>query len=124
MSDVEENAKIASEYESLSADEMTRISEVIGKYSALMEQFCTGCGYCRPCPHGVRIPEIFRFTNFYRIYGVEDWARQQYERIRSGRFRRSADLCVECGACEEKCPQKITIRDELKKAHNLLSKAS
>ncbi len=121
MSDVEENTRIASEYEPLSADEMAKIKEVIGTYSALMEQFCTGCGYCQPCPHGVRIPEIFRLMNFYKIYGIEDWARQEYERLRFGHFRGSVDLCVECGECEEKCPQKISIRDELKKAHTLLS---
>lgn len=124
MSDVEENARIASEYEPLSADEMARIKEIIDKYSSLLERFCTGCGYCQPCPSGVRIPEIFNLVNFYRVYGVEDWASQGYERLKSGRFRGSADLCVECGACEEKCPQKINIRDELKKAHILLTKAS
>jgi predicted aldo/keto reductase-like oxidoreductase len=72
----------------------------------------------------VRIPEIFNLVNFYRVYGVEDWARQGYEQLQSSRFHGSADLCVECGACEEKCPQKINIRDELKKAHTLLTKAS
>jgi predicted aldo/keto reductase-like oxidoreductase len=34
----------------------------------------------------------------------------------------SVDFCVECGECEEKCPQKINIREELKKTHTLLTK--
>ena len=123
MSDVEENARIASEYEPLSANEMERITEVIGQYSSLLTRFCTGCGYCQPCPCGVRIPEIFNLMNFYRVYGVEEWARQGYERLQSSRFHGSADLCVECGECEEKCPQKINIRDELKTAHTLLTAA-
>lgn len=121
MSDVEENTRIANEYELLTANEITRIKEVIGTCSALMEQFCTGCGYCQPCPHEVRIPEIFRLMNFYRIYRIEDWARHEYERLRFGHFRGSVDLCVECGECEEKCLQKISIRDELKKVHTLLT---
>jgi len=121
MSDVEENAMIASEYEPLSISEMARIKEVIGKYSDLMYQFCTGCGYCQPCPNRVRIPNVLRLANFYRVYGIKDWSRQQYDRMRSGRFRGSVELCMECGECEEKCPQKINIRDELKKAHSLLT---
>lgn len=123
MSDVEENARIASEYEPLSASDLARVREVIGKYSTLIERFCTGCGYCQPCPHGVRIPEVFRLMNFYNVYGVKDWARQQYEMMRSGVFRGSVDLCAECGECEKKCPQEIMIREELKKAHKLLTEA-
>lgn len=121
VSDVEENARIVSEFKPLSKGEMARIKEVVGKYSDLIERFCTGCGYCQPCPQGVRIPDIFRSANFYRVYGVKDWAKQQYARLLSSAFHGSADLCVECGQCEAKCPQKISIRDELKKAHALLT---
>lgn len=121
ISDIEENARIASEFKPLSANEIARIKEVRSKYSALMEQFCTGCGYCQPCPNGVRVPDIFRLANSYRIYGITDWARQQYGGMRSGALRGSVDLCAECGQCEAKCPQKISIRDELKKAHALLT---
>lgn len=123
MSDVEENAKIASEYKPLSPSEMTEIKKFTDKYSSLMERFCTGCGYCQPCPQGVRIPAIFRLMNISNIYGVKDWATEQYARMRSGGpfGRGSADLCIQCGECEEKCPQKINIRDDLKKAHTLLT---
>ena len=124
MSDVEENAKIASDFEPFSASDMAKVKETISKYSAVMEKFCTGCGYCQPCPHGVRIPEVFRLMNFYNVYGVRDWARGQYEFMRSGGFRGSVELCVECGECEKKCPQKISIREELKKAHKLLTEGN
>jgi predicted aldo/keto reductase-like oxidoreductase len=33
-----------------------------------------------------------------------------------------ADNCVECGECEEKCPQQIEIIENLKQAHQLLYK--
>jgi hypothetical protein len=101
---------------------MQKIKDVVNKYSTLMEEFCTGCGYCQPCNQGVRIPDIFRVANFNRIYEVENWAKQQYQRMRSGPWRASVDFCIECGECEPKCPQKINIRDELKKAHSLLTK--
>jgi len=122
MSDVEENASIASEYKPLSADDMATVEEVTSKYTALMEKFCTGCGYCQPCPQRVRIPDIFRLMNFHNIYGVKDWANQQYKILQARHG--SADACIECGECEEKCPQKIPIREELKKAHTLLTEGS
>jgi predicted aldo/keto reductase-like oxidoreductase len=31
-----------------------------------------------------------------------------------------ANNCVECGECEEKCPQQIEIIENLKQAHQLL----
>jgi len=123
ISDIEENARIASAFQPLSADEMAGIKEVRSKYSALMEQFCIGCGYCQPCPHGVRIPDIFRLANTMKIYDIQEWTRHQYARMRSGALRGSVDLCAECGDCEAKCPQKIRIRDELKEAHALLTEA-
>lgn len=124
MSDVLENAKIASEYKPLSAGEMKKVQSVALNYIALTERFCTGCGYCQPCPQGVRIPQIFRLMNINSVYGVENWAKEQYNtRLRRGGpfGKGSADLCIQCGQCEEKCPQKISIRDELKKAHAMLT---
>ena len=34
----------------------------------------------------------------------------------------NAEACVECGECLEKCPQNIEIIDQLKKAHEILTK--
>jgi hypothetical protein len=34
---------------------------------------------------------------------------------------KQADSCIECGECEPKCPQKIPIIEQLKKAHEILS---
>jgi predicted aldo/keto reductase-like oxidoreductase len=34
----------------------------------------------------------------------------------------NASLCVECGACLEKCPQQINIPEELKKVDAILGK--
>ncbi|MGA3175327.1 MAG: 4Fe-4S binding protein, partial [Syntrophorhabdales bacterium] len=35
-----------------------------------------------------------------------------------------ASACVDCGECEEKCPQHIPIREELKKVHATLYRES
>jgi predicted aldo/keto reductase-like oxidoreductase len=76
-----------------------------------------------PCEQGVAIPTIFGLMNAYRLYGLKDYAQQRYRRLgsHSRRGHMAADACIECGQCEEKCPQNIPIIKQLKQAHKALS---
>jgi len=124
---VEENARTASLSEPLSSKQLHIIENFIEKRKKKEEIPCTNCGYCQPCPENVAIPEIFKLINYYTVYGLKEWARKQYQNIGVGTLesgekdeRRQADACVECGECEEKCPQKIKIVEKLKEAHRVL----
>ncbi len=78
---------------------------------------CTGCKYCMPCPHGVSIPECFEYYNQGHMYEDEEQTRQLYLAFLGGFFDGNpsyASLCQECGEREEKCPQSLQIRDNLK----------
>ncbi len=55
-----------------------------------------------PCPHGVEIAGIFEQFNLGRVYGVWEHVRKVYTWWT--KEKKSADLCLECGACEDKCP--------------------
>jgi predicted aldo/keto reductase-like oxidoreductase len=86
---------------------------------------CTGCKYCVPCPHGVSIPECFEFYNRGHMYEDEEQTRQIYSMFLGGLFDGNpsyASLCQECGECEEKCPQSLPIRDNLKKVVDYFGK--
>ncbi len=86
---------------------------------------CTGCRYCMPCPHGVSIPECFEFYNRGHMYEDEEQTRQIYSMFLGGFFDGNpnyASLCKECGKCEEKCPQGLPIREDLKKVVEYLGK--
>ncbi len=78
---------------------------------------CTNCGYCQPCSSGVDIPRIFQFYNNGIMYNDLKSARFYYNSPVSMRADRRADQCIECGECEEACPQKIPIAEWLKKVH-------
>jgi predicted aldo/keto reductase-like oxidoreductase len=118
MQQVEENAAIASRDEPLTTEERERVTEILAENKRLCELYCTGCKYCMPCPNEVNIPNIFELVNYYRVWGLEDFAREHYAQI--GKEGHDATLCVECGECEDKCPQKLHIIDQLKEAHKTL----
>jgi len=118
---VEENTAIASDEVSLSAADKAAIDEQLERLSRMADLYCTGCGYCMPCPNEVNIPYVFRKYNEARVYGLWEVSRKSYQEWRrtSGK---PADACVECRLCEEKCPQHISIPEQLAEAHEALSK--
>jgi len=123
MQHVEENLAVASDERALDAGERQIINEQLDRLKEMADTYCTGCNYCQPCPEEVNIPRIFKTYNDARVYGLSDHARRQYarwrERLPDGGMQ--ADACVECGECEEACPQNIPIREQLKEAHEYLT---
>jgi uncharacterized protein len=122
MQQVEENIATASDNVILSDEEKARIAEHLSRLKKMADLYCTGCGYCMPCPAEVAIPRIFGMYNQARVYGLWDHARRQYAGMiaRAPRQGQPADKCTECGLCEPKCPQNIPIRKQLKEAHKAL----
>lgn len=125
MQQVEENLATACDPVSLSDDDRAAIDQHLVRLKNLADLYCTGCGYCQPCPEEVAIPKIFDRYNRGRVYGLWESARADYARIGTGWDKGSkADACTECGECEEKCPQNIPIRQQLKEAHEALTKTT
>ena len=79
---------------------------------------CTKCLYCQPCPNGVLIPQIFELFNS-GVVAQQMWmSHTLYNKLdSSGR----ATSCIDCGECEEKCPQVIPISDWMPYLHKVLS---
>lgn len=84
--------------------EIERIRRELGS------NFCRRCNYCAPCTAGIAIPSVFLFGGYLERYGLEEWARARYESLPV-----KASACVECGACEERCPYHLPIREMMKK---------
>ena len=117
---VEENVVAAGREEPLTAEEKQRVLDMLAETERLSDLYCTGCSYCMPCPNDIDIPANFSAMNYYKVWGLEEHARQLYKRL--GKKRKSdgtvveawAEACIECGECEPKCPQNIPIREQLK----------
>ena len=123
MQQVEENLVVASDEKALDDEAMAIMAAQLDRLKKMADTYCTGCDYCQPCPEEVSIPRIFKLYNDARVYGFDDQARKQYagwkEKLPEGGMQ--AGACMECGECEEDCPQDIPIRDQLKEAHEYLT---
>lgn len=116
MEHVEDNLRSA-EYgfpNSLTPSQREMISRVRDIYRERMRVPCTNCRYCMPCPSGVNIPECFNRLNIAYMFEDPGFAKATYNIfLRAGG---KASACVECGKCEESCPQHIRIREHLREA--------
>lgn len=112
MEQVEDNLQTFENFKALTEAEYQMIDEVAEILRSRVQNGCTGCGYCMPCPFGVNIPECFQLWNRYHMYRrfsvIEFGWSELHEKKRPA-------SCRECGKCEAVCPQKISIREDLKK---------
>jgi uncharacterized protein len=108
----EENTAAAMEDWAAPAEEERTFLSGLQQRKALADSYCTGCEYCMPCPSGVNIPACFSVMNLLRVWEQPQQAALRWRMLKQQKGDPSP--CTQCGACEEKCPQKIAIREQLK----------
>ena len=112
-----------------------RMERVKAGFSAL-EGYCTGCGYCIPCPAGINIPAFMQSRNSTLFPVGPMYNRSDPEVLRSIQLFRKLQLdfsilpedrrcrCLDCGACEKKCTQRLPIRNYLKEIFSRVDEAA
>ena len=91
------------------ADHIERLKANIG---ASFEGFCTGCGYCLPCPADLPIPKLMDAFN-HRIFEGTDESVINRLKWHWSLSPDAASACLECGDCEATCTQHLPIRERL-----------
>ena len=120
MNQVEDNLKTFVNFEPLSAKEQMVVENVAKTLHSRVQNGCTACKYCMPCPAGVNIPGSFGVWNEYHVYGnvkdtVYSWTKEISDEAKPKN-------CIKCGKCEKVCPQKIHIREDLERLQKELDR--
>lgn len=114
IEELEQNVKAYCDDRPLSPRELEKI-EAIRK--ELGTNFCRRCNYCAPCTVGIGISGVFVAEGYFSRYGLKDYGRAKY--VSSGADPAN---CVDCGACEERCPYHLPIRQMLRHAVEVFQK--
>ena len=120
MEQVEDNLKTFVNFVPMEEKEYQAIEKVKAIMNGRVQNGCTSCRYCMPCPFGVDIPGNFSVWNRYHVYQNYNIVKWQWEEMKMKNAQ--AGNCKECGKCEKACPQHLPIREDLKKVQADLEK--
>ncbi len=113
--DTPEHVDEAVHYENAS-DEEKNYADVLAKapHHAYRGQ-CTYCGHCSPCPEQIDIAMVNKLYDLASMQpSVPPSVRAHYEQLKA-----NASDCIECGACEERCPFGVKVTERMKKTREM-----
>lgn len=105
---IRENASVGESIKPLTKEEQEGIDKEV---EILGNDFCRRCGYCKPCPEGIDIPNVFIFEGYVTRYNLPEYGKLKYDSLPI-----KASACVRCRKCERKCPYNLPIVNKLKQA--------
>ncbi len=113
-----DNLSYMDDFVPLTEEERKLTEKVAGIINAQTAVPCTACSYCTEgCPQQIPIPKYFSLYNEDMREDMEEkgWTANfaNYDNL-AAKAGRASD-CVECGQCEDVCPQHLPIIDTLKK---------
>lgn len=109
-----QNVKASSDPAPLTEAELAEVQNI---RDTLGNQFCRRCNYCQPCTVGINISFCFTVNGYLTRYGLTDWPIARYKSMAV-----EPNACIECGACESRCPYNLPIISMLKDVYNNFSK--
>ena len=73
------------------------------------------CGHCAPCPKGIDVASVTKFLNLCRAQGeIPETVREHYAAL-----PHKAGECIQCGACEGRCPFQVPAVENMAQAARL-----
>lgn len=76
---------------------------------------CMYCGHCAPCPMGINVAAVTKLLHLAQAQKeVPETVREHYALL-----EHSGGECVQCGACEERCPFEVAAMQNMARAAEL-----
>ena len=118
LDQMKDNLSFMKDFRPLSEAEQQVIERVREEMNKDQSIKCTACHYCTDgCPMQIAIPEIFAVKNNLGDKPVSFGTRQEYS-IATANKGKASD-CIECGQCENACPQHLPIISLLKECREM-----
>lgn len=113
MEMMNDNISYMKDFRPLNEQESAAVEKVCEIFRNLGTVPCTACRYCTEvCPQGISIPDLFACLNAKKIFN--NWnTGYYYNQIHTKNGGKASD-CIQCGQCENICPQHLNIRELLK----------
>lgn len=116
MEQLLDNTDYMADFQLLSAQEQALVKKAVDAINSTIAIPCTGCSYCTEgCPQRIAIPKYFSLYNAdLQEIKEKSWRPQgEYYTRLTMNFGKASD-CLECGQCEQVCPQHLPIIRHLK----------
>ena len=76
------------------------------------EGHCMYCSHCAPCPKKISVADVTKFLHLAEAQNkLPETVREHYAAL-----EHHAGECVQCGACEKRCPFGVEIRKNMERA--------
>ena len=113
-----EQLKAAAAYEA-AADEEKDYAAAFASFPKISwEGHCMYCSHCAPCPKKIDVASVTKFLNLTKAQGeIPETVREHYEVL-----PHHAEECIQCGACETRCPFGVHIMENMIEAKRVFGK--
>ena len=114
-----EQVRAAAAYETTSDAERDYASVLMNAPKFSLTGRCMYCNHCLPCPKHIDVAQVNKYLDlaFAQKDNVPESVREHYLTL-----DHTAGECVECGACEKRCPFAVPVRSRMNQAKTLFGR--
>ena len=117
LEQMQDNLSYMKDFRPLDEHENEVIKEARKALDADQSIPCTSCRYCtKGCPMNIPIPDIFTIEN-HKKGSPEFRTKREYTIVTTGKGK--ASDCIQCGQCEDACPQHLPIISLLEQCRSM-----
>ena len=114
-----EQVRAAAAYECTGAQERDYAGVLMNAPRFSLTGRCMYCNHCLPCPKHIDVAQVNKYLDlaFAQKDNVPESVREHYLTL-----DHTAGECVECGACEKRCPFAVPVRSRMNQAKKLFGR--